>query len=138
MSRDRSININGLKIAAEILCRLPGETRERLVESIRDVSPGSALKIESIIVHELAPAPTRQESAPPPSDLPMTLEPNDVTSEAVIAELVDVDYDGALTPDKIERLEAARTRIPKSAEELYRARSSDQQTRRRRIRTQLA
>jgi hypothetical protein len=143
MSRDRSLNINGLKIAAEILCRLPGETRERLVESIRDVNPGSALKIESIIVHELAPAPTRQEArsrqenAAESNTLPATIKSSDATADTTIPEVVDVEYEDLL-PERIKQLEAAQARFPKNAEELYRARSSDQSSRRRRIRTHLA
>ena len=60
MSGDKSININGAQVAAEILSRLPSATAERLVESIRSVNPRSATQIETIIIRQMASAPKRE------------------------------------------------------------------------------
>lgn len=70
MSTDETIEVDGPRVAAEILCRLPRDTRARLVESIRTLNPQSAVRIESIIVQSLVsaasrpPTRTRQADAP--------------------------------------------------------------------------
>jgi len=62
MSTDETIDVDGPRAAAEILCRLPREARSRLVQSIRSRSPQSALKIETIIVESLAAAAPRTKT----------------------------------------------------------------------------
>lgn len=78
MSKDETIDVNGPRVAAEILCRLPSATRAQLVESIRLVNPESAVQIESIIVQTLATAasrsPTRTLPAPEPAEVRSALE----------------------------------------------------------------
>lgn len=54
MSTDETIDVDGPRAAAEILSRLPRETRSRLVESIRTINAASAVKIESIIIQTLS------------------------------------------------------------------------------------
>jgi flagellar motor switch protein FliG len=56
-SMDESITVDGARIAAEILERLPSATREELVESIRVINPESALKIETVLVSNVNKAP---------------------------------------------------------------------------------
>lgn len=53
MSKDETMVVDGPRVAAMILNRLPSEARARLVSAIRSVNPDSAVKIEQILLHEL-------------------------------------------------------------------------------------
>jgi flagellar motor switch protein FliG len=70
MSTDETIDVDGPRAAAEILCRLPRDTRARLVQSIRVLNPQSATKIESIIVQSLSSATVRSTVKPRQSQEP--------------------------------------------------------------------
>jgi flagellar motor switch protein FliG len=67
MSTDETIDVDGPRAAADILCRLPRDTRARLVKSIRALNPQSAIKIESIIVQSLSSATARSTTTRSPS-----------------------------------------------------------------------
>ena len=63
MSKDETVVIDGPRVVAMILHRLPSEARSRLVSAIRAANPASAVKIEEILLHELpratpSPAPS--------------------------------------------------------------------------------
>lgn len=63
MSKDETEVIDGPRVAAMILNRLPGEARARLVSALRAANPETAVKIEKIMIHELkkiadTPAPS--------------------------------------------------------------------------------
>ncbi|MFN4896964.1 MAG: FliG C-terminal domain-containing protein [Pseudomonadota bacterium] len=62
MSKDKTIDVDGPRVAAQILSHLPRDTRTRLVESIRVLNPQSAVKIESIIIKALSPRAPRSSS----------------------------------------------------------------------------
>jgi flagellar motor switch protein FliG len=64
MSTDETINVDGPRAAAQILARLPRETRSRLIESIRTINPKSAVTIESIIIETLSSSASRRSAGP--------------------------------------------------------------------------
>jgi flagellar motor switch protein FliG len=68
-SMDESIAVDGARVAAAILERLPSDTRDELVESIRVINPESALKIEAIMLSAALPAPVKREVVPPIASL---------------------------------------------------------------------
>jgi flagellar motor switch protein FliG len=63
MSKDETVVIDGPRVAAMLLNRLPTEARTRLVSAIRAANPESAVKIEEILVKELMRAPAAQPTS---------------------------------------------------------------------------
>lgn len=53
MSKDETVVIDGAKVAAQILNRLPSEARSRIVASIKSANPEAAVRIEQIMLQEL-------------------------------------------------------------------------------------
>jgi flagellar motor switch protein FliG len=100
MSKDETIVVDGPRVAAQILNRLPGEARSRIVEAIRSAAPESAVRIEQILLNELKR----------PVDGP-------ATSIAAIAELSDKDIQKLLREVDSRDLVATLKAAPKEAQE---------------------
>ncbi len=100
MSKDETIVVDGPRVAALILNRLPSEARSRLVEAIKLEAPESAVRIEQILLTEL-----KRSSAGP------------ATSIAAITELSDKDIQKVLREVDSRDLAAALNAAPKEAQE---------------------
>jgi flagellar motor switch protein FliG len=100
MSKDETIVVDGPRVAAQILNRLPSEARSRIVEAIRSAAPESAVRIEQILLTELKR----------PVDGP-------ATSIAAITELSDREIQKVLREVDSRDLVATLQSAPKEAQE---------------------
>lgn len=147
MSKDPTVTIDGAKVAAAIITRLPNATQTRLVESIRVLNPTSAIKIEAIISHvypgNKRSATKRLETAPVKNTLrerdlarvttaieetvaplaPMAEDKAQVRIVKAIEDLTNTegaqDSSLGLEPHALESLEAAQAKIIRELDELY-------------------
>jgi flagellar motor switch protein FliG len=130
MSQDETID--GSKIAAMILSRLPAHDQERLMASIQSLAPAAAAKIEHSLyqfdriaqLNDLAIQDLLKEV--PHRDVVISLK---AAPEAVKEKLLDnmseskqrliQDDFSSLPPMRISDVQAAQRRILKKLEELY-------------------
>jgi flagellar motor switch protein FliG len=162
MSKDETEVIDGPRVAAMILNRLPSEARTRLVSALRAANPEAAVKIEQIMVHELAKA----KETPAPSlaaladmddrdvqkllrqvdsrDLVLTLKSAPVAAQEKVLQnlsqsrqqqvLEEIHDLERLSPSEVE---AANTRILKKIDSLYPGQNPSE-PQRKRLRSRLA
>jgi flagellar motor switch protein FliG len=118
MSTDETIEVDGPRAAAEILCRLPRDTRARLVESIRTLNPQSAVRIESIIVQSLASAASRPTTRTRQADVP-TRRVASMPSKpiAAITEIPDTKLQEVLREASPRELAVSLKHAPREAQE---------------------
>lgn len=144
MSKDETVDIDGAKVAALILNRMPREQRARLVESIRASNPESATRIETIMLQELHRSsqaqPSSLESIAEMSDKDVQRLMRQVDSRDIVVTLKSAPRETQermlqnlsqarkqevleelrdlpkLTPQEVE---ASRSRVVKTIDELY-------------------
>jgi len=118
MSRDETIVVDGPRVAAQILCRLPRDTRARLVESIRVINPQSAVQIESIIVSSLAVSVERSVSQPRFQKSALTSQTlKSKESSSSIVNVPDTKLQELLRDVSPQELAASLANAPRDAQE---------------------
>lgn len=122
MSTEETIEVDGPRAAAEILCRLPHDTRSRLVRSIRTLNPASALKIESIIVQSLSsvaapPASSRTTQARLPEVTRAAKSPMPSSGITAITSIPDTQLQDALRQVPPRDLAISLSRAPRETQE---------------------
>ena len=162
MSKDETIKIDGATVAAQILSCLPPETSAKIVRAIRTENPESAARIEQIMLSAIsrpkAESSSTIESIAQMNDkdvqlLMRKIEPRDIVvalkaapkdaqekmlqnlsqskKQEVLEEMRDLPK---LSPKEIE---ATKTRVVKTIDDLYGTKTPEDTTPRR-LRSRLA
>ncbi len=131
MSKPKDEPVDGAKVAAEILKRMPSKDQKRLVQAIKDEAPQIAVKIEERLYNfddltELSPKSVQTLIAQVShSDLVLSLKTaSEGVKNVLFANMSDrkrrqVEDDfAALAPARISDVEAAQRRILDKMEEL--------------------
>jgi hypothetical protein len=139
MSTKESIELDGQRAAAEILSRLPSQTRTRLIESIRVINPRSALRLELSVsdvileqsARDLAPKKRSSELAKEPSREPireLALSTENTRREPqakATTEIIQTHQQTEITPPISRRevvareIEATGAKVTKSLDAAY-------------------
>jgi flagellar motor switch protein FliG len=130
MSKDEQID--GARIAALILSRMPAATQDRVVKALQRDNPAVAAKVEDTLYNFDRIADVRSSTMQnllqdvPHRDLVVSLKAVDEKTKEHIFEnlsetkqrMVEEDYE-TLPPMKVSDVQAAQRRILKKLEELY-------------------
>jgi hypothetical protein len=142
MSKDPTVTIDGPKVAAAIITRLPRTAQARLVESIRVINPTSAIKIEAVIHSQAHRSPKLSAASRlerPQEESPITAGDLTRSTPALKAPkttrakpeslseppVKSGDNPLGLESHEIESLEAAQAKIIRELDQLYSETSGD-------------